>query len=343
MSQKEQSIRVMIAGVGGGSLGTELLKSLQLAGKYEVFGCDISPSAYGMFDRGFVKTFLLDPGNYIQTLLQACKATGVRFLIPGGEQPTALISESANIFSEHSITLLGNSASVVKTFSDKKETFRVLSQAGCKIPKTAVVRSAADIQTVGLPCIVKPSTGSGGSSSVFFATSVDEALMYAEFIRRMDRCPIAQEYIHVDEGEFTIGVLSLPDKTIVGSIVLRRALDAKLSVAYKGRGGIISSGYTQGFIGEFPDLRHQAEGIAAASGSCGPLNIQGRIRNGQFVPFEINPRFSASTFLRAMAGFNEVDMLIQYHLTGKFPTRAPIKPGWYLRSLAETFVEADRL
>jgi len=338
VKQKKPSIRVMIAGVGGGSLGTELMKSLRLVGKYEVFGCDISPSAYGLYDKSFARTFLVDARNYVRSVLKACKEADVTFLIPGGEQPNALLSASASIFAENSVKLLGNSPEVVKIFSDKSDTFNVLAKSGCATPKTALLRSASDIETVGLPCIVKPSTGSGGSFGVFFATSVDEAMIYAEFIRRTDRCPIAQEYIHVDEGEFTIGILSLPNKTITGSIALKRALDTKLSVAYKGRGGIISSGYTQGFIDEFPDLCRQAERIAAASGSCGPLNIQGRIRNGQLLPFEINPRFSASAFLRALAGFNEVDMLIEHHLTGEVPARPPIKSGWYLRSLTETVV-----
>jgi len=339
MKRGNQAIRVMIAGVGGGSLGTELMKSLRLAGRYELFGCDISPTAYGLYDKCFSKTFLVDPQNYVQSVLKACKDAGAVFLIPGGEQPSSLLAEAVHIFTDHRIHFLGNSPEVVQIFSDKSNTFRVLAECGCSIPKTKPLQSASDLDAVGLPCIVKPATGSGGSSGVFFAATVEEALIYAEFIRRTDRLPIAQEYIHLDEGEFTVGVLSLPDRTIAGSIALRRSLDAKLSVSYRGRGGVISSGYSQGFIGEFPDLCLQAEKIATASGSRGPLNIQGRVREGRLLPFEINPRFSASTFLRAMAGFNEVDMLIQHHLTGEVPARPAIKTGWYFRSLTETMVE----
>ena len=49
-------IKVMIAGIGGASLGTEILKSLVLAGNYKVFGCDISSTAYGLYDEDFEKT-----------------------------------------------------------------------------------------------------------------------------------------------------------------------------------------------------------------------------------------------------------------------------------------------
>lgn len=73
----------------------------------------------------------------------------------------------------------------------------------------------------------------------------------------------------------------------------------------------------------------------------GPINIQGRVRSGVLMPFEINPRFSASTYLRALAGFNEIDMLLGYLITGELPSPISIKPGWYLRSLTEDYVTKE--
>ena len=176
---------------------------------------------------------------------------------------------------------------------------------------------------------------------VFFAVDIEEAMIYAEYIKRMGIVPIAQEYIDDSEGEFTIGVLSLPDQTITGSIALRRSLDAKLSVMLSNRGGIISSGYSQGYIADYPDIRRQAEEIAQAIGSTGPINVQGRVRDGVFIPFEINPRFSASSYLRAMAGANEVDVYLQYLSSGKKAAGYQIREGWYLRTLAECYVAPE--
>jgi len=42
-----------------------------------------------------------------------------------------------------------------------------------------------------------------------------------------------------------------------------------------------------------------------------------------------------------MAGFNEIDMLLRYAIRGETPTRGMIKPGWYLRSLTESFVPPE--
>lgn len=338
MTENTSTRKVMIAGIGGASLGTEICKCLRLAGGYEIYGCDISSTAFGLYDKGFSKTILVHRDNYVEEVFKACRQAGTQWLVPGGEQPNSVLGAAADAFARNGIRVVANEPSIVRLFSDKKATFEKLSAYGIPIPRTIELQNAADIDAVGLPCIVKPATGSGGSASVFFAVTSDEALIYADFIRRSGSIPLAQEYVSDEEGEFTIGVLSLPDGQLVGSIALRRALEAKLSVAYRGRGGIVSSGYSQGYIDTFPDLCRQAEKIATIVQSRGPINIQGRVRNGELIPFEINPRFSASTYLRALAGFNEIDMLLHYLATGEIQALKDIKPGWYLRSLTETYV-----
>lgn len=338
-----RSSRVMIAGIGGASLGTEIFKALRLAGGYSIFGCDVSPTAYGLYEPEFEATFRVDRDNYIPDVIELCRGAGIRWLIPGGEQPMALLGTATPALAQAGIELVANDAETMAVLSDKQRTFEVLHDTGFSIPRTTPISAVQDVERVGLPCIVKPATGSGGSASVFFAVSVDEAMIYAEFIRNSGSTPIAQEYIDETEGEFTIGVLSLPDGQVAGSVALRRALDAKLSVAYRGRGGLVSSGYSQGYIDDFTELCTQAERIATAIGSRGPINIQGRVNNGALLPFEINPRFSASTYLRALAGFNEIDLLLRHLNYGEIPARPTLKPGWYLRSLAEQYVPDGRL
>lgn len=332
---------VMIAGIGGASLGTELMKTLRLAGRYRVCGCDISPTAFGLYDPGFEKTYRVDRDDYVPSVISACRDAGAAYVLPGGEQPMTLLGEAVDALSAAGITLVGNSARVIRLCSDKAATFEELARIGVSTPVTVPFDSPEAVDRVGLPCIVKPATGSGGSAAVFFATSPEEASMYAAFMRNSGLRPLAQEYVSADSGEFTIGVLSLPNGQVVSSIALRRSLDAKLSVAYRGRGGLVSSGYSQGYIDEFPELCEQAERIALAIGSTGPINVQCRLREGRLLPFEINPRFSASTYLRALAGVNEPDMFLQYLAAGVVPDRPPVRRGWYLRSLDERFVEAE--
>jgi len=126
---------------------------------------------------------------------------------------------------------------------------------------------------------------------------------------------------------------------------MKRIFNTKLSIAYKSELGIISSGYSQGLIDDFPEHRKIAEKIALSIGSRGPLNIQGRVKDGKFIPFEINPRFSASTYLRSLAGVNEIDVYLKYLINKKLDNSSyqNIKTGYYLRSFTETFVDIKQV
>ncbi len=193
------------------------------------------------------------PDGYVSDVVELCHRIGAAFIIPGGEQPNALLAEARPQLTQEGIQVMSNTADVVELFSDKDATFNKLATCGIPIPRTTELTAIANLDDIGLPCIVKPSTGSGGSVSVFFAVTAEEALGYAELIRRTGRPRRSLKNTSTTpKAEFTIGVLSLQNGDIVGSIALKRLLGPKLSVAYRGRGGVISSGYSQGYIDEFP-------------------------------------------------------------------------------------------
>src|SRR6267378_1170529 len=91
-SPSKDRARILIAGIGGGSLGTEIFKCLGLADRYSVFGCDISSLAYGHYQRGFEQTFLVDHENYVGSVLDVCRKEAIDVVIPGGEEPLVLLN-----------------------------------------------------------------------------------------------------------------------------------------------------------------------------------------------------------------------------------------------------------
>lgn len=328
---------VLVAGIGGASLGTEVIKSLRLAGGYRLFGCDISPLAFGHYGGLLDKSMIVRKGTYIDDILNLCSSQGLKVVIPGGDEPARLIAAAHSRFAERGIAVAANSSAVVAELADKALCFLRLAKLGFPIPRTFDVEGGIP-SDLPMPCILKPAIDSGGSAFVFFARSVDEAALYAEYMRRNGLRPIAQEYITHENGEFTVGVLSKRDGSVVGGVAMKRAFPAKLSVAARGAGFLISSGYSQGHIGPYEAVCATAIAIAKAVDSRGPINIQGRVdADGRFLPFEINPRFSASTYLRAVAGFNEVDYFVRHLLGQPLPTLAA-SSGWHLRSLTEAFI-----
>jgi carbamoyl-phosphate synthase large subunit len=99
---------------------------------------------------------------------------------------------------------------------------------------------------------------------------------------------------------------------------------------------VISSGVSQGRIGKFKKITDQCRKIAEALESHGPLNIQCRVVDGVVHVFEINPRLSGTTSLRALIGFNEPDLLIQRHLKGR---EIHIDQQWPITKIERTLVE----
>ncbi|MFO1459962.1 MAG: ATP-grasp domain-containing protein [Verrucomicrobiota bacterium] len=333
--------RILVAGVGGASLGTEIIKSLAHAARYRIFGCDISPLAYGHFVPEVERTFLVRAEQYTSDILEICRAHGIQAILAGGERPLTILRTIEPELRAHGVLLAGNRPEIIDVCSDKGLLFDELRRKSIAVPNFARIVSKGDLDrldSVKGPCVVKPATGSGGSAFTLLTSSKDEAKLQCLRILDSGNPVIVQEYLAESEGEFTVGVLSIPAFDFVGSVALRRELHAKLSVSSKSDLGVISTGYSQGLIADFNSIRCQAEDIARALRSDGPLNLQGRIRHGIFYPFEINPRFSATTFLRTLAGFNEIDVYLQSHLLGTRPIPPSLREGYYLRSLAETFV-----
>jgi carbamoyl-phosphate synthase large subunit len=105
---------------------------------------------------------------------------------------------------------------------------------------------------------------------------------------------------------------------------------------------VISSGFSHGYVERCPDVTEPCESIARALGAAGAINIQCRLVNGDVHVFEINPRLSGTTSLRAMVGYNEPDVLIRRHLLGEdVPARFVYETGRIHRSLMESFVPTE--
>ena len=90
--------KVMVAGIGGASLGTEILKCLRKARRYQIYGCDISGYAYGHYEKGVTETFVVSRERYVECVLKLCVAKGIRVIIPGGDEPAVLLGSAAADF-----------------------------------------------------------------------------------------------------------------------------------------------------------------------------------------------------------------------------------------------------
>lgn len=349
---------MLITAIGGGGFGDQILKALRLAaaGKYQIFGTDISPACP---QAGEVEGFhVLPPADdpaYLQELLCLCSDWKVQALFPGCEPELKKISGERAAFYRQGIFMAMNTEALIQICMDKEALGCRLKEMGFSVPKSIPASDAKEVARLGwFPVVVKPARYGGGSSNVFLAQSSQELralLGYLQLSQNLGDFMI-QEYTGVPTEEYTVGILHSPQGELIHSIAIRRQLRGGLHVRTVtpnrttrndlGAHLVISSGISHGEVGDFPEVRRQCEVVAQALGSRGPLNIQCRLVRGKIDIFEINPRFSGTTSLRALVGLNEPDLFLKQHLLGG----AADKPQSYsygniYRRIVETFYPTE--
>lgn len=346
-------VQVMVTGVGGGGHGEQILKALRLAyTEYEIVGSDMSPLSKGLQEVDH--PYILPPASdkrYIDTLLAVCRKHEVKALFHGSEPELKAMSVNRQQIQSKGIFLPINPQHVIETCMDKFKTYDFLKENNFNPPKTQQITSKADIQKVDyFPVVVKPSIGGGGSANIFLAQNQKELNTFAEYL--LDIYPefIVQQYVGTSDSEYTVGVLISMDGELINSIAVKRTILSSLSnrIKVKNRTGnpdfgdflAISSGISQGQIDRFPEVTKPCEAIALKMECRGSVNIQCRFVDNKVYIFEINPRFSGTTSLRAMAGYNEPDVLIRKHLLHEtIKTRFSYRSGYILRGLEERFID----
>lgn len=348
-----EKISVLVTGVGGGGHGEQILKALQLADTdYYIIGTDMSPYSLGLANVD--KSYVIPPAsdeNYLEELLSICRIENVKALFHGSEPELKKIGENRKIFESEGIFVPINPNHVLDICMDKSKTIDFLKKNGFVYPLSETIRSKEDIEKVHfLPAVLKPSIGSGGSANIMLAQTKEELQMFGEYLLNIYPEFVVQEYVGTPHCEYTVGVLLSMEGELINSIGVRRQILSSLSnrVKVKNTSGkeelgpvlAISSGVSQGEIAKFPEVTKQCEEIALALGCRGAVNIQCRFVDGKVYVFEINPRFSGTTSLRALVGYNEPDELIKHHVFGEAIVKnKPFKEGIILRGLNEQYIE----
>ncbi|MBR0938032.1 ATP-grasp domain-containing protein [Bradyrhizobium jicamae] len=346
---KGKRTRVLLTGIGGGGHGEQILKALRLGElEYEIVGTDISDACANrsLVDK-FVKLPRASDPRYLDELRSLGRSEKCIAIFHGSEPEMTVLSRSKSILEADGFYIPVNPSSVLDVCQDKVRTMGYLSSHGFRTPQFAEVRDLADLEAWKLlPAILKPSVGGGGSANVFIVQSRDELLTFSRYLLGMCECFIAQEYIGSPDEEYTVGVLFGKDGALINSIAVKRVINNALTIRTQvpnrtnrlefGPRLVISTGISQGHVADWSLVRIACEEMAASLSPTAPMNLQCRVVDGVVVPFEINPRFSGTTSLRAMAGYNEPDILIRRDVLGeKVPPHFSYKEMMILRGLRE--------
>lgn len=268
-----------------------------------------------------------DP-QFIPTLERLVKAERIDVLFVGTDVELGLFAAEKARFAALGTKVVVSSPRVVETADDKWLTAQFLRENGFPFPRTALANDAASCRALaaeaGFPLFAKPRRGARSVGARVVKSNIDlEALLSPSSDL------VVQEYLPDDPGEFTAGAVGAVDGSIGGVVVLRRDL----------RDGNTFRAYHDG------SDRYEARiaQIAKTLGVEGPSNFQFRVKNGEPVVFEINARFSGTTPLRALFGFNEVSAIIDNLIDGTPIARPTLRAGTVLRVWSDIFVQPDQL
>lgn len=342
-------ISVLVTGAGGGGNGEQLVKCLKMPScHYTVVATDQTIEAASL--TGADECRVLPPAShpeYSDALISLCDKEGIRAVFPGSEPELRRISADRGKISAHVDLLAINPKHVIDICSDKFETNVFLEKHGFPFPKSVFLTDIAQVKEIDFfPVVLKPTVG-GGSQHVYLAQDINELNLLVGYLLNYFNHFLVQEYVGKVDQEYTVGVLLDGDGNLINSIAVRRFIMSSLSnrikmknktdKKYLGEILAISSGISQGEIGRFPEVTKYCEKLAVAMGCRFAVNVQCRLVDGVPYVFEINPRFSGTSYMRAMVGYNEPDILIKKHILGQsIDAGFEYKSGVILRSLKET-------
>lgn len=301
-----EKLNALVLGVGG-NVSQSIQKALALSGvATRVVAACIAADAAGLYlaDKAYISPLARD-AEFVPWLCEICERERIDVVLSGSEPVLAALAPIARSVREQTGAVsIVSAPEVIRIGSDKLLTCRWLERNGLPVPGCAELadRDAVGqlVRRCGFPLVAKPrfGKGAGGILVVHDEHELEAIGTAAKMVLAQDMEMVLQQHLGTAGDEFTAGCFCDRDGALRGTIVMRRRLQHGTTVTAE--------------AGEFPEVRAAAEAIVTALRPLGPCNVQLREHQGRPVPFEVNPRFSGTTALRARMGFNEVDAALRH-------------------------------
>lgn len=319
-------INVAVTGVGN-PLGQNILKALRMSAlPLRLFALDAHPFSAGFYGADVaVLCPRADAPDYVDELIAFLRANNIAIMFFGTEaEPAKLVPHKIRIEVETGTVLMIADSALLTIADDKYNTALALAHAGLDHPASAPADDnvAVDqlVQRVGYPLIAKPRRG---SASRGLARIAEPRQLAAQLREGM----VIQECLLPDDAEYTVGIYRSRDGRTIASTVIHRDLDFGLT--YRGR------------IGPHPDIAEYASQVVEAVSGFGSINVQLRLTGRGPVCFEINPRFSSTTPVRAHFGVNEPELAIREYVLRDTLDTVVGRAGSVMREWHEVYLEEN--
>lgn len=281
-------------------------------------------------DQGFVVPPTRQHADYVEALRRVIRRENIRLVFNGRDEELAALADLAADPSLSATRFLVPPPDLVAVFNDKYETARFARAHGLPFAPSAFGRAEAlDLAArYGWPLLAKPRWNGHASKDVFLLpdpASLDRALalgtaiiqaflpddLAAGDIATWSTMPGLPWSWSMRSTTYEVEALIGPDGTLAAlcqaRCVLAGGLTAEIVISHEPAVDNVARNY--------------AERLAAL-GHRGPLNLQGKLVDGRYVPFELNARFAGCSIARAELGHNLAALALSLWLPD-IPAAAP--------------------
>lgn len=316
-----KKINILVTGIGG-DIGIGITKILNEI-KYHntLVGCDTNKYPANKLN---VHYFYSAPSaynkkQYLNFIKEICSIHDINLIIPSSEIEIKTLSENI-FFIEEKIKILINNDQIINIFMDKLKTIEFFRANKIMHPKTYDIKNYNN--QLEYPFLLKDKF-TQGSKGVVKIEDIDDFNYY----KKKYPNSIIQEIIGNDRNEFTIGVFS--DGNKVYSIAFQRELGY----------GSLSKFVKRISDSKIEDLTKRIASIINLKGS---INIQVRKNdNGEYIPFEINPRLSSTLAFRHYFGFKDLKWWIDFLYGSSLDYEPKYYNGIGVKTVSEVYFDLE--
>lgn len=312
----EKKYTIGISCVGSG-IGKSVINSLRLSRlPITTIGFGTNPFGYGACDCDWYDyTPIIYASDYIDRLISKCQEYKVDLLIPGLDDETLFIARSIDKFDSARIKTICSQEALIAVCRDKERLgteFNPIADVFVKCFDQATLEADLSSGKVHFPLIAKP-RGEFASREISIINSredlskVSKDHIIQELLLPRKDDPNYDIYMRVisknrnlQVSEISIQLVYTPDEELMGRMASYNKLLNGVPIEvlpFENE--------------EVWTVVDELTPTLLKLGLRGPLNIQGRMTDQGLKLFEMNPRFTGITGLRALMGFNEVEACVK--------------------------------
>ena len=329
-----KKINVMVTGAGSG-VGQSIIKALKISKlNLNIISADINELNAALYRT---KKSLIIPKiekkNSLKEIINILKKNRINILFIGSEIEIDFFSTHKDfIYDQTGTNISVTNSNVVKIANDKFQTIEFFKKNKIKFPKSFIINSKKDLNSLYLkmkkPFILKSRFGTSARSVHLIKDKQDFGNKVALVEKPMIQEFLGKKNAFFDE-EFTCSVFTGKNKNLIGPFTSQRILK-------HGTSWILRT-YKNNV------LKNLVIKISRKINNEGTINIQFKKHKGNFIPFEINSRFSGTTCIRAAMGFNEPELYIKSFYLKKNIINKKISEGFVFRYVEEIFLKNSKI